>query len=135
MAIFAVALAVISQSYVNGYMAITAVRSQESDRAERTLLTRFILSMQDRDKVEEGGKYETLTGESIPWDVEIEETEMLDLFRISIRADPLLSREGDDAPVWYVLRPSWSEPQERKRLLADRKQDYQDRYNLNRPLP
>ena len=124
--IFALAAAVFIQAVDGGMFAIEATRLQEQRTDLHRLMLRTIANLQDREEVEDGGDFTDPDNERVRWQAAIEETDVLDLFRLTVTIeDPALGFTfGDDEPVtyeFYVLRPSWSEEPERTSLLEDKR--------------
>lgn len=78
-----------------------------------------------REDAEEGRSYETLHQGEARWRTNIEATNVVDLFKVQLEiefSEPI----HEDAKVYteelYLLRPTWSESDERTELLADKKE-------------
>lgn len=88
-------------------------------RSARAILT----SEPDKKKAERGGECD-IQRDHLQWSATIDPTRVSDLFRVSIRVE---STRGDSEGTWsrsetfMILRPSWSDLEERSRLLADAK--------------
>jgi prepilin-type N-terminal cleavage/methylation domain-containing protein len=130
-AIFAAGVIALTQAFS------TAVRSMEMAtdyaRIERDLafLRRYVLRAPDREQVEEGGRATALNTGIGEWEVFVEATEVVDLFRVEIAYTLAGGSEADGevlaGETLWLLRPDWSLPDERSALLADKKVELFDR--------
>jgi len=121
LAILTTALVVLAQGYVN---TLNALRSGEdhSNREQDIFFVRErILRTNTREYLENGGTLETLTSGPIHWEAEIEETDVLDVFRLYITMEFLDSRDHYSRQL-TVLRPNWSDPVERETLLQEKRE-------------
>ncbi|MEM9226485.1 MAG: prepilin-type N-terminal cleavage/methylation domain-containing protein [Verrucomicrobiota bacterium] len=92
---------------------------------------RQVLQVTDREEMEDGGEIETLSSGLITWESEVEETDILDLFRVTIN---LTWEEVGDAingdyareQVVYLMRNDWAEPDERDTLRFDKERDLEN---------
>jgi general secretion pathway protein I len=123
--IFALAAAVLGGAYLNvlnAYQSMArSVRQQDDLRFARELL----LAEPDRRKAEEGGDFRTGDGRRVEWRAEIEPTELPDLFTVRFRCrveEPPPAKTGEVEEVFRVLRPTWSEAEERDELRAEMRQ-------------
>ena len=77
----------------------------------------------DRDAAEQGGSYETYSSGEARWSAEIEETDVIDLFRVELSiafpTDESSDTEGYSESL-YLLRPTWTDELDRSDLLAKR---------------
>lgn len=122
LAVFAGAVMVLGGAYVNvlnGYARVAdAAREDQDIRFAR----QSILSEPDREEVEAGGDFETADGRRVTWQVLIEPTEVADLFSVTFTCE--LGGSVDQEPRvveqrFRLLRPSWSEADERQTLRAE----------------
>ena len=90
-----------------------------------------ILSQPDLEKLEDGDEIETLSLGSVRWDSEVELTNVLDVYKVTLH----LEYEGGENPeiepgeltsTAFVLRPTWAQgsrfASDRTRLLDDKRQ-------------
>lgn len=121
LAVFALAAVVLSAAYLNvlsSYQA--AARRQQSDEDWRWVRA-AVLTEPERVKLEQGGQVALPGGRNVPWTVEIEPTEIADLFTVVLRASFEQPPQGEAAEreeKFMVLRPGWSDPAERDKLRA-----------------
>jgi len=128
LAIFAMTVAVLAQALNN---AMTGLEASKTDAQEAPLYRfalRQILQIEDREEVEDGGSLETPEDGAIDWSAAIEETDILDLFLLTVEMEhshttgSLFDRAPGHRETLYVYRPSWSDSLDRGSLLQD-KQD------------
>jgi prepilin-type N-terminal cleavage/methylation domain-containing protein len=94
-----------------------------------------VLTEPSYEKLEEGGELTALTMGEVEWEVEVEMTEVLDLYLVNLT----LEYEGNDDfgiepgvrnSQMYLLRPSWGGhadfATERNRLLEDKRDKIRD---------
>lgn len=89
-----------------------------------------IFKQTDYEKMEEGGDIQALTMGEVRWETEIEMTEVLDVFRVSLTLsydgnDEFEVEGGEKTYVMYLYRPTWSRNSdfatERGRLVDDKR--------------
>jgi prepilin-type N-terminal cleavage/methylation domain-containing protein len=81
----------------------------------------LIIQIADRDELEDGGEITTLDLGEAMWEVELEETEIVDLFKMDLFIE---FENPDGSPIEYreilfLLRPTWSDPIESSAILSD----------------
>lgn len=118
-ALFAVAIAVLASSYINILQSLEAVKLDHALNEELRWLRERVLSEGDREALEKGGSVKTLDFGDASWSVVISPTNVADLFvvelAVEIGADEK-SRKQKSATM-HVLRPTWSEPVERGKII------------------
>ncbi len=123
-ALFSIMGGVLLQSVINGIHALDRVRPEGREAEDVRFVLRQILSIEDRAAFENGGDVETVDAGPARWRADIEETEVLDLFRVEIQmaigGDTLRPEEGI-REVLYLYRPAWSDPIDRSILLEDKR--------------
>lgn len=118
--IFAMAAVMLGSAYVNvltGYeVAARGLVVNEDVAHARQLL----LNEADRQKVEDGGEFDTADGGRARWSAEITSTNIADLFNVAFTCE--IPNPSKPAPVrveetFVLLRPTWSiDPGERGKL-------------------
>ena len=103
-----------------------------------------VFEQTDYEKMEDGGDIQALTMGEVRWETEIEMTEVLDVFRVSLTLvydgnDEFEVEGGEKTYIMYLFRPTWSKNSdfatERGRLLDEkRKQMEQMREDRRRLL-
>lgn len=125
-ALFATASVVLTSAFVNALLArqhgqTNALRIDDI-RAVRLQL----LLEPNRDDAEDGGEMETLHSGTASWRSEIRATELVDLFQATLEIefkDPLEGTEPNYQESLYLLRPTWSESDERSDLLESKRSE------------
>ena len=123
-AIFAMAATVLMATFVN---AVTArERSEQNEHLHEAIQTaRLQLLLEPiREDAEDGGDVATLTHGEASWRASIEPTEIVDLFRVEFFvefADPPGNDPREYTEQLFLLRPTWSEADDRAQLLEDKR--------------
>jgi general secretion pathway protein I len=109
--IFALAAAILGASYVNVmnayFVAARGMRVNEDFAFARQL----VLTEPDREKVEQGGEFQTAGNRQVKWGVEITSTQTADLFNVAFTCE--VTDVGIAEPVkteqsFLLFRPTWS---------------------------
>ena len=120
--IFALAAVVLGSAYVNVLNSYEVAARGTLTSPDATFARQIVLGEPDRKKLEEGGDFDTASGQKLRWSVEITSTNIPDLFNVA------LTLESGDRPsstppqptVFTVLRPTWSiDPAERTKLKEE----------------
>lgn len=120
-AVAGIAFFVLTETFFNVLLTLDGLESQSDYQKDVRFVRREIVQIADRDELEDGGEITTLDlGEAV-WEVELEETEIVDLFEMSLfiefenpNGSPIEYRE-----ILYLLRPTWSDPIESSAILSD----------------
>jgi hypothetical protein len=89
----------------------------------------------DYEEIEEGGEIETLTMKEVRWEAEIEMSEILDLYLVTLTLEydgneKLGIESGERVLKMYRFRPSWGETNEfsseRARLKEDKREKIEE---------
>lgn len=124
LALFAMAAVVLSDSFVNALLAREKGVSNDARNRDIQAVRMQLLLEPNREDAEDGNAYETLENGSANWEAEIEPTNVVDLFKVNFRIefqDPQDDQEASYQETLYLLRPTWSESDERSDLLQDKK--------------
>lgn len=111
----------LTETFFNILLTLDSLESQSDYQKDVRFVRREIIQIADREEVEDGGEITTLDlGEAV-WEVALEETEIVDLFKVELfiefenpEGEPFEYREN-----LYLLRPTWSDPIESSAILAD----------------
>ena len=125
-ALFAAASGVLTSAFVNALLA--REHSQNNSlRADDIRAVRLQLLLEaNRDEAEDGGDFETIHSGLARWKCSIEESEIVDLFKVLFEvkfSDPIEGTNENYQESLYLLRPTWSESDMRSELLATKRQD------------
>jgi general secretion pathway protein I len=120
--IFALMTVVLASAYLNvltGY----AIAARGNLTTEEVAFARAqMLAEPDRKVVEQGGDYDGTDNRHVRWSATIEPTNVNDLFTVTFVCevtDPQRPEPEKVTQVFTVLRPTWSDPAERGKLLQD----------------
>ena len=89
----------------------------------------------DSEKIEEGGDIESLSMGQVRWETEIEMSEVLDLYKVTLTLEydgneELGIESGERISKMYLFRPSWGKnsefSSERARLLEDKREKIEE---------
>lgn len=120
--IFALAAVVLGSAYVNvlnSYMIAARSNQTEEDVA---FARAQLLAEPDRKLVEEGGDFESTNNRRVKWTATIVSTTINDLFTVTFVCeitDPAIPDPEKVTQTFTILRPTWSDPVERGKLLLD----------------
>jgi len=130
-ALFGLAAVVLTSAFANALIALSTLHDEAELEADLRWIRREVLLEPVRDTFEEGGEITTLRHGRARWSAIIEETGILDVFRVTLE----VHLETDDGRTYdrldtlHLLRPTWSDPQERAQLLEENRR----RIELERP--
>ena len=125
LAIFALAAVVLGATYVNALNAYEAVSRRNAYDADLRFVRSAVLTEADRDKVEEGGDLDLGENKRAHWQADIAATDTVDLFSVAWTCeitDPARREPYRVTQTFLLLRPTWSDPVERTKLLDQVKQ-------------
>lgn len=133
-AIFALAAFQLSSAFT--YALLARERSVNNDmRYDDIRAVRMQLLLEPTlEDAEDGDTYETLNNGEATWRAEIEPTEVVDLFMVNLLIqfdEPMEEQSAEYSEQLYLLRPTWSESDERSQLLEDKKQQLLDSRDFN----
>lgn len=123
-ALFASAAVVLSSAFVNALLARDFGKRNAVFADEVRAVRMQLLLEPNLEDAEDGGIFETLGAGEAEWKAVIEPMEVVDFFHVILQiefSDP----PEDLAPLYteelYLLRPTWSESEERSELLAEKR--------------
>ena len=121
-AVFAAAVTVLTQTYVNALLSLDSLESETALNADLRFVRSIVIKEPNLETFEEGGEIETLASGIAAWEAEVEPALVSDLFFVdlTIVLKPPDSREPVEfAQHLLLLRPTWSDPVERSELIAE----------------
>lgn len=124
LAVFAMAAVVLTDTFVNALLARERGVSNDARNRDIQAVRMQLLLEPNRDDAEEGDTYETLGNGPAHWESVIELTNVVDLFQVQLSIefqDPQDGQEAAYQETLYLLRPTWSESDERSNLLQEKK--------------
>ncbi len=134
LAIFAMSAVVLTDTFVNSLLAREkGVGNDTRNRDIRAVRMQLLLEP-NRDDAEDGDTYETLSNGVASWEADIEPTNVIDLFQVQLRVDfeePQDEQEASYQETLYLLRPTWSESDERSDLLQEKKDALRNRRDFD----
>ena len=125
LALFAIGVIVLAGAYVNVLDGIESVRTDRAFEQEMRWVREQVLSQSDLKELEKGGESATEDFGKIHWEVQVDPTDIADLFHVSVHVmmdgtDEKAARDGTQQ--FMVLRPLWSEPVDREKLRSESKE-------------
>ncbi|MFQ3226370.1 MAG: general secretion pathway protein I [Lentimonas sp.] len=135
LALFAMASVVLTSTFVNALLAREHGQSNDIRNADIRAVRMQILLEPNIEDAEDGDRYETLENGTAHWEASIEPTNVVDLFQVQLSIEFSEPQEGQEAAyteTLYLLRPTWSESDERSQLLQDKKDDLQNSREFDR---
>lgn len=123
LAIFALAAIGLSAAYVNTLAALRATAELGQDAGDWRTLRTILLSEPNRQKVEGGGHMRLADNRQIEWEVELRPTTVVDLYEMTLRGRIAEGSSGGRTHLetFRILRPTWTQSDERSRMIAKAK--------------
>ncbi len=123
-ALFASAAVVLTSSFVNALMARELGNHNTLLEGDLRAVRLQLLLEPNREDAEDGDEIETLNSGKASWRAVIEPTQVVDLFKVELQVeflDPPEDSPSQYQETLYLLRPTWSESDERDALLQDKR--------------
>lgn len=125
-ALFAAASVVLTSAFVNALLAREHGQNNSLRTDDIRAVRLQLLLEANRDDAEDGGDLETLHSGLATWRCSIEESQIVDLFKVLFEikfSDPIEGTDENYLESLYLLRPTWSESDERSDLLVTKKRE------------
>ena len=125
LAIFALAAVVLGATYVNALNAYELAARHDEYAEDLRFVRAALLTEPDRDKAAAGGDLDLGENKRAHWQAEIAPTGTVDLFAVAWHCeitDPARREPYRATQTLLLLRPTWSDPVERSKLLDQAKQ-------------
>ena len=135
LALFAMAAVVLNSSFINALLARERGLSNDRLHADIQAVRLQLLLEPNLEDVEDGGRYETLNSGTANWEASVEPTNLIDLFHVQLQiefSDPQDDQAATHTESLYLLRPTWSESDERSELLQDKKDELENSRDFDR---
>ncbi|MGK0176314.1 MAG: general secretion pathway protein I [Lentimonas sp.] len=135
LALFAMAAVVLSETFVNVLLARERGTNNDARNRDIQAVRMQLLLEPNREEAEDGDTYETLSNGSANWEATIEPTNVIDLFQVQLQIEfqaPQDDQETSYQETLYLLRPTWSESDERSDLLQEKKDALLDQRDFDR---
>ncbi|TVP79200.1 MAG: prepilin-type N-terminal cleavage/methylation domain-containing protein [Puniceicoccaceae bacterium] len=128
-AVFAMAATVLVSAFTNALLARERGLNIDMLNADIRAVRMQLLLQPNIEEAERGGLFETLSSGRASWEARIEPTDVVDLFRVQFSMD--FSDPPEDLPdtyeeTLYLLRPTWSQSDERSQLLQDKRTELEN---------
>ena len=121
--IFAMAAVILGSSYLNVLVSYETMSRGVQVNEDFAFARQLVLREPDRQKLEQGGEFETASGRRASWSVEITSTTVPNVFHVAFTceiADPTRTEPQKKTQQFTVLRPTWViDTAERDKLKAD----------------
>ena len=128
-AIFAMAAAILMSAFVNALLSRESAAKYDLLNADIRAVRMQLLLEPNLEDAEDGDEYETVHNGEASWEAQVVPTDVVDLFRVelSIRfSEPPEGQVADYSEILYLLRPTWSESDERSELLQVKREALED---------
>jgi len=130
-AIFAVAVVVLSSAFSNALTALSTMRHEENDAPLFEFVRSHAITIPDLENFEEGERLPLPDEAQALWTALVEPTNIADLFKVELTIT--LQRPGREDAVqvqqFYLLRPTWSDADDRAKLIDEAKTRLSDERN------
>jgi len=127
-AIAGISFFVLTETFFNVLLTLEGLESESDYQKDVRFVRRQIIQIADRDELEDGGEITTLDLGQAEWLVEIEETNIVDLFTVQLE----ITFENPDGKsieyqeILYLMRPTWSDPIESSAILSEVRDSIED---------
>ncbi|MFO8027969.1 MAG: type II secretion system protein [Opitutales bacterium] len=133
--VFAMASTYLMSTFVNALSARERSVSDDVLHADIRAVRMQLLLEPNIEDAEDGGDYPTLNHGEARWQALIEPTGIVDLFEVELSME--FTEPPEDGPdryleTLYLLRPTWSEADERSDLLEDKRRELERSRDFSR---
>lgn len=135
LAVFSSAAVVLTATFIATLELRDRARNDDLVHADIQTARLQLLLEPNRDDAEDGGRIETLSSGEVDWFAEIEPTNVVDLFTVRFTvefAEPPEDQPRTHRETLHLLRPTWSESDERSTLLEDKKSELENHRDFDR---
>lgn len=129
LAVFALAATVLMSSFVDALLARESTSSKSLINTDIRAVRMQLLLEPSIEAAEDGNEYESLSSGEASWTATINPTNVVDLFKVNFSIEfrePPEGHSGSYKEILYLLRPTWSEIDERDKLLHDKRKELLD---------
>lgn len=133
--VFAMASTYLMSTFVNALSARERSVGDDVLHADIQAVRMQLLLEPNIEDAEDGGDYPTLNHGEARWQAFIEPTELVDLFEVELSiefTEPPEDSADRHLETLYLLRPTWSEGDERSQLLEDKRQELERSRSFDR---
>lgn len=120
--IFTFAAVVLGSAYVNVLNGYDLAQKANARHEGLEFARSQLLVTADHDQAEQGGAFDDTDGGHVRWHAQIDPTPTVDVFSVTFTCeieDPVKHVPETITENFMILRPTWSEPTARTKLLAD----------------
>ena len=128
-AIFAMAASVLMSAFVNALLSRESTAKYDLLNADIRAVRMQLLLEPNLEDAEDGDEYETVHSGEASWEAQVVPTNVVDLFQVELSmrfSEPPGGLVADYTETLYLLRPTWSESDERSDLLQDKREALED---------
>ncbi|MBL6829680.1 MAG: type II secretion system protein [Puniceicoccaceae bacterium] len=128
-AIFGMAASVLMSAFVNALLSRESAAKYDLLNADIRAVRMQLLLEPKLEDAEDGNEYETVHSGEASWGAQVEPTDVVDLFQVGLSihfSEPPEGLVADYSETLYLLRPTWSESDERSELLQDKREALED---------
>ncbi|MDX2110864.1 MAG: type II secretion system protein [Verrucomicrobiota bacterium] len=127
--ILGMAMVILTASFTNAMTALDSLRVESDRQGVLRFIRTQLLQIADREEFEKGGDIETLDLGKAKWSAKVEDTQVADLFHVFLEIE-LSPPDAKDSEKYnselYILRPTWSDPVDRSKIMDERKRQIDD---------
>lgn len=106
LAIFAIASVVLSQGFMEGIISLERFDFIQDLGETQGMIKRHILSIEDKEILLKGGNFKLLSMGTVEWRVQLEKTDLKDLYRMQIELEIKEKKQLIKEQV-FVFKPEW----------------------------
>lgn len=128
-AIFALSASVLMSAFVNALLSRESAAKHDLLNADIRAIRMQLLLEPNLENAEDGDEYETVHSGEASWEAQVAPTNVVDLFKVELSIRFSAPPEGlasNYTETLYLLRPTWSESDERSDLLQDKREALED---------
>jgi general secretion pathway protein I len=128
-AIFAMSASVLMSAFVNALLSRESAVKYDRLNADICAVRMQLLLEPNLEDAEDGDEYETVHSGEASWEAQVVPTKVVDLFQVELSmrfSEPPEGLVADYTETLYLLRPTWSESDERSDLLQDKREALED---------
>lgn len=121
-AIFGTSVIILTEAFVNAMTSLSKLRRESGDAPIVRYVRGLVITVPDRDSFEQGDELYLPGDAEATWTALVEDTAVADLFRVKLTIDIVRPAEDYSATheqTLYLLRPTWSDADDRRRLLDE----------------
>lgn len=129
-AIAGIAFFVLTETFFNVLLTLESLESEADYQKDIRFVRSQVIQISDRDELLDGGEITTLDLGEATWEADIEPTDVLDLFNLTlyIRFENPKGDAFEYEEQLYLLRPTWAEDGfDRSELRADIQRELESR--------